>query len=519
MSARDSSNAERTFAQNVRLISTTDLDGRITYANDAFCEVAGFSREELIGQHHNIVRHQDMPKAAFADLWNHLKADKPWMGLVKNRCKNGQFYWVQAYVMPLFDQHGRKTGYQSVRTLPDRETVDRASSFYLRLNEGKSGERKLLQQLIGSPFTALITALLAFWALSFAPLDTSGRLVGMLLATALVISLTMLRYKAEQQLSDDSRAIYDNPITQQVISPHRDIRAKVKLALTVQSARLRTLFGRVEDSIVVLEDVVASTDQALTRTTEGIEQQNHESDMLATAATEMSATATDVARNTADTAASVQSAAQASHDGLEQLQKLTDIIQQLVDKLGTSSVQAEDLQKQTSKIGSVVEIINEIADKTNLLALNAAIEAARAGEQGRGFAVVADEVRSLAQRTRTATDEIQQSIGNVQTQVQTTVQTMEECQQEGANSISQAHTAGQAIEQVAASLDDISHHSIQISSATEEQSAVAEQLNEHILSIRNIAASNMAAVEDTNKASDELAGLINDLKAVIRNFG
>ena len=110
-------NKERTFASSEQLVSITDLDGRITYANNEFCTVAGYTLEELVGQHHNIVRHPSMPKDAFADLWNKLKRNDSWRGMVKNRCKNGDYYWVDAYVTPVYDNN-KVVGNQSVRTLP-----------------------------------------------------------------------------------------------------------------------------------------------------------------------------------------------------------------------------------------------------------------------------------------------------------------------------------------------------------------------------------------------------------------
>ncbi|MAY41017.1 MULTISPECIES: PAS domain-containing protein [unclassified Neptuniibacter] len=96
-------NIEQNYPADVRLISTMNLDGVITYANPEFCEVAGYSIDELVGMNHSVVRHPDMPAAAFGDLWKHAKNDQPWMWLVKNRCKNGDYYWVQAYVTPLFN--------------------------------------------------------------------------------------------------------------------------------------------------------------------------------------------------------------------------------------------------------------------------------------------------------------------------------------------------------------------------------------------------------------------------------
>ena len=133
----NSNGTEREFSSDQQLVSITDLQGKILYANDAFCEIAGYSSDELIGQNHNIVRHPDMPKAAFADLWSKLKQDLPWRGLVKNRCKNGDFYWVDAYVTPLYE-NDKIVGYQSVRVKPNRAQKDAAGALYKDINNGKS---------------------------------------------------------------------------------------------------------------------------------------------------------------------------------------------------------------------------------------------------------------------------------------------------------------------------------------------------------------------------------------------
>ncbi|MBD3814711.1 MAG: PAS domain-containing protein, partial [Betaproteobacteria bacterium] len=130
---------ERTFPAEERLISTTDLSSKITYCNDAFVEISGFTREELIGQPHNLVRHPDMPPGVFGHMWDTIKQGKPWMGIVKNRRKNGDHYWVNAYVTPVLDAARNVTGYESVRTQPTREQVGRAEALYARLNAGKRG--------------------------------------------------------------------------------------------------------------------------------------------------------------------------------------------------------------------------------------------------------------------------------------------------------------------------------------------------------------------------------------------
>jgi len=129
-------NIEKTYGEGVELVSTTNLKGAITYANQEFIDVCGFSNDELLKKNHNIVRHPDVPPAAFADLWNALKAGKPWMGIVKNRCKNGDHYWVDAYVSPIIED-GTTLGYESVRVKPSRELVDRAERIYALINGGK----------------------------------------------------------------------------------------------------------------------------------------------------------------------------------------------------------------------------------------------------------------------------------------------------------------------------------------------------------------------------------------------
>ncbi len=129
-------NEEVTFSADEELVSTTDLRGVITYANDVFCRVAGYELDELVGKNHNIVRHPDMPKAAFKDLWTALEAGKNWRGAVKNRCKDGRYYWVDAYVTPIFE-NGKLVGYQSVRFNLQPELKRTAEKAYQAINQGK----------------------------------------------------------------------------------------------------------------------------------------------------------------------------------------------------------------------------------------------------------------------------------------------------------------------------------------------------------------------------------------------
>ncbi|MCH8504760.1 MAG: PAS domain-containing protein, partial [Ectothiorhodospiraceae bacterium] len=173
------------FDHGTRLISTTDLKGRITHANDDFCRVAGFDREELLGQPHNIIRHPDMPPAVFQNFWDTLKAGKSWMGIVKNRSRNGDYYWVDAYVAPVFDGD-TLVGYQSVRTVPDRAHVRRAERLYTRMRQRPGSKtRRLIPGLQGR--TALLMTLLVALSTVIGALAGPGSatlLLGGLLAAA-----------------------------------------------------------------------------------------------------------------------------------------------------------------------------------------------------------------------------------------------------------------------------------------------------------------------------------------------
>lgn len=166
-------NEEVTYSEHEQLVSTTDLQGDITYANSIFCKVAGYQLDEMLGQHHNMVRHPDMPKAAFRELWSHIKEGKSWRGAVKNRCRDGRYYWVDAYVTPIL-QEGQLVGYQSVRTRLKPEYRARAEQLYKQLLAEEQQSGSLLTQLkarlcatlpaLGLPILVLLLAAIGYQA-------------------------------------------------------------------------------------------------------------------------------------------------------------------------------------------------------------------------------------------------------------------------------------------------------------------------------------------------------------------
>lgn len=506
---------EQLVPEGCRLISTTTLSGVITYANKNFCDIAGFTSDELIGQNHNIVRHSDMPAAAFGDLWKRLKADEPWIGAVKNRCKNGDFYWVLAYVTPQYDEAGKKVGYQSVRTrLPD-EIKQSAEHLYSQLNTNPNRVSFSRTQLSTRIVATVFCGLLGVTLVNVAPLDTSVQLI---LSSLLTLSFTGLSYWLLSALNDRSKQalnIFSNPIAQKALTGRMDEIGAFQLSNMVLEARLRTVTGRVEDAITTVRSVMGVTHQSLDQTTSGIEQQNLESDMLASASTEMASSAHQVADNTSRTSEVTHQATQDALTGRTSVNDMMKTIELLVIEVAQASELSNQLHSQTEEIGNITTMINDIADQTNLLALNAAIEAARAGDNGRGFAVVADEVRTLATRTQEATNQIKTSIDAIQKQVEQTTNSMSKTHTQAQESISRAETAGQAFDQLSQSLDLISQQSQQIAVSAEEQSETAESLSRSVISIRDISDSNKESITQTNNATDKLAKLVTDLSQIV----
>lgn len=511
---------ERLLDQGDDLITTTNTKGAITYFNNSFHQISGFDSEELSNCNHNVVRHPDMPVAAFKDLWSTLQSQKSWMGIVKNRSKNGDHYYVDAYVTPI-SKNGQIVEYQSVRTRPDKLFVERAEALYSRIRQNKSPahfvQRLGMASRLMAGFSLLLVTLLAF---SASVTQMSGIEIALAFAVGLVMSFGLSRWIASPitRLAKETRSSIDNDLARHVYGGGQNEIAQLRLALHMKDLESNSVVSRLDDSTDQLNAIIQRTSQTAQDTSQGVSIQLSEIDQLATAMNEMSATVQEIARNTSDAADAAQSADRAVDDGKQNMNATVDSISRVAEDVKQASNVVTNLQDESVKIGTVLDVIRGIAEQTNLLALNAAIEAARAGEQGRGFAVVADEVRSLAKRTQDSTQEIQMMIESMQSSTQNAVDAMKTGSDRVEGSVTQARKAGQSLDDISATVRSIADMNIQIASAAEEQSSVAEEINRNVININDEAHKNAENSQQTQLSVEQLEDFSRHLLSLVSQF-
>ncbi len=301
-------------------------------------------------------------------------------------------------------------------------------------------------------------------------------------------------------------------------SLRKDELGQLQASMQRMTQGLRELIGGIGDGVTQIASAAEELSAVTEQTSAGVTNQKVETDQVATAMNQMTATVHDVARNAEQASEAAVMADQQAREGDRVVSEAVAQIERLASEVANSSEAMSQLKGESDKIGSVLDVIKSVAQQTNLLALNAAIEAARAGEAGRGFAVVADEVRSLAQRTQQSTEEIEELIAGLQSGTQRAASVMDSSRQLTDSTVELTRRAGSSLENITRTVSSIQAMNQQIATAAEEQTAVAEEINRSVINVRDISDQTSAASEQTASSSVELARLGTHLQGLVRRF-
>jgi aerotaxis receptor len=521
---------EHPFPAGKILVSKTDLKGVITYANDAFVQVSGFTEEELLSRAHNIVRHPTMPPAAFEDLWNTVKAGKPWRGVVKNRRKDGDHYWVDATVVPV-RKNNETIGYMSVRKQPSRAQIDSAESVYAGMSRTSAPLRKpgFLQRLFSLPlfvqYSACVVALMLLtstvWALSRYQMHGY---VDALIAVQLVgLAASMVYFKSNISQPLVSAMRHFDAMAQGNLNTEIDITRPGDMgALLASLAYMQAHFRVITDEIRGVAGRISGQTAAALAEVGNVSgqsaQQSERVSEVSAAMEELAVSSSEVAERAISAAAAAKSSfatvAQGKHDMAESMTTSRRVVQASTD---TDRVLAE-LGQAVQTISSVTRVIAEVATQTNLLALNASIEAARAGENGRGFAVVADEVRKLAERTRTSTGEIERLISAIQSLSGQAVNSMKSALSGVLEEQRQLQDAERGFTQIEGASGEVVELADQIAWSAKEQSSANENIARSMEAMATLIEHNMQSVRGVQLAVEGATRAIQTMEQLLLHF-
>ena len=523
------------FPKGKYIVSRTDLKGIITYANDTFIEISGFTHEELIGKNHNIVRHPDMLEGAFAWLWDTIKEGRPWRGIVKNRCKNGDYYWVDALVVPVL-KNNAIIGYMSVRTEPSRQQVTEAEALYRALKEGKASipqptawmRLSLQTKLNGLVLFLIVAQIVAGGTHLFGPslglgaeaIERTLQILG-IAGIGAGISLLVIQSRLMtiiRRIIGRLDHISQGDLTDDIPLHRVDELGKLNDALVTMQTHLKSMMAEIAEAADRVNEGAQVLAQEMDETRQTTDDQAKAASSIASAVEQLVVSVDEIAGNAQHAAEAVDTSHALLKDAslrIGESQAASQNVVQTVDAAGQAMAQ---LFQSIFAIDRVSQVIRGIAEQTNLLALNAAIEAARAGESGRGFAVVADEVRKLAENASKQTAEITASIQEIQRITQIAVTTMEAAGSHVSSANSAVDSARDELDAVSRQGAEVASISRHIADGTRQQSAAGNEISSQIEEIVTGIDQTSSAVAEVSARAGEMKSASDRLRDLIGHF-
>jgi len=456
----------QTALDEAAIVSETDLQGNITFVNDKFCQISGYSYQELQGKNHRIVNSGYHPKTFFQEMWEMITRGDIWQGEIKNKCKKGSFYWVTSTIAPIFDTEGNIIKYIAIRfDITERKEIEERLEKVAAERQAEADSLtqqvlKLLNEIKGAAKGDLTVRA-----------EVSNDILGAV-ADSFNFLVSSLR-KVVNGIQDLATQV--TSATTQSVANTKELTEKAQ----VQASKIGNMLREIERIVNSIRDV-----------------------------RDVSQRAEKVADQASKTAEVGGVAVDRAVEGINELRQTIASTAKMMKRLGESSQQ----------IGKIVTSISQIASQTNLLALNATIEAARAGEQGLGFAVVAEEVRKLAERSASATEEISEIVGTIQEEISRVMTAMESGTQEvieGTKLASEAKTHLIAIIEVSREMNGLVQN---ITRATAKQTVSAEEISNSMQQVNEIATNTAQKGMDVQSSLDLLAGAVSKLQKSVANF-